>query len=231
MDESTSFFVNANVANTFEREVQIATHEFNPITLSIGPVPVVFVPILKVYLHGNGTLTATLDYSVQQQLTLAAGFKYNSDSGFEDLSERTANFTRTGPNFTGSVDVRGALGLKFELLLYGVIGPFGSLEAGPHLAGNLTGLPPDGNLLWRFEGCLWLSVGIDSIDVLDIHYSKELYRGCAGFGTGPNNPPVVYITSPNSSSQIYQGAVHAARLGFRSGRRRGHLPLDEQQLR
>jgi hypothetical protein len=211
MTESTSLFVNGNVAENFDREVQIATHEFNPITLSIGPVPVVFVPILEVYLHGNGTLTATLNYSVQQELTLVAGFKYNSDSGFEDLSERSATFTRSGPTFTGSVDLRGALGLKFELLLYGVIGPYASLEAGPHLAANLTGLPPNGNLLWRFEGCLWLSVGIDSIDVLDIHYDKELYRGCADFGTGLNNPPTVYITSPNASSQLYQGVAYTFR--------------------
>jgi hypothetical protein len=211
MEESTSLFVNGNVASAFDRDVQIARHEFNPITLSIGPVPVVFVPILEVYLHGDGSLTATLDYSVQQQLTLVAGFKYNSDSGFEDLSERTANFTRTGPNFTGNLDLRGSIGLKFELLLYGVIGPYGSLEAGPHLSANLSGLPPDGNLLWRFEGCLWLSVGIDSVDVLDIHYSKELYRGCTGFGTGENRPPNVYITSPNGASQIYQGVPFALR--------------------
>lgn len=211
MEESTSLRISGNVANTFNRDVEIARHTFSAITFSIGPVPVVFVPILTVYLHGDGTLTAAMNYAVQQQLTLVAGFKYNSDSGFEDLSERNATFSQTDLSFNGSVDVRGALGVKFELRLYGVIGPYGSLEAGPHLSANLTGLNSDVNLLWRIEGCLWLNVGIDSVDVLDIHYNKELYRGCAGFGTGENHPPIVYITSPNPSSQIYQGVPFTLR--------------------
>jgi hypothetical protein len=152
-----------------------------------------------------------MNYAVRQELKLVAGFRYNSDSGFEDLSERTANFSQTDRSFAGSVDVKGALGVKFELRLYGVLGPFGSLEAGAHFNANLNGLPPDSSLMWKIEGCLLLNVGIDSIDVLDIHYSKELYRGCANFGTGANNPPIVYITSPNTSSQIYQGVPYALR--------------------
>ncbi len=204
VEETVSLTAKGNTG-TFDKEARIARHEFNPITFSIGPVPVVIVPIIDVYLHGNGTLTATLDYSVNQNLKLVAGFKYNSDKGFEDISEKSSNFSLPSPSFNGNADVRGALGVKFELLFYGVVGPFGSLEAGPHISASISGLPPDANTLWRIEGCLWLNIGIDSVDVLDIHYQKELYKACLGYGTGENHPPLVNIDSPNPSTQIFVG--------------------------
>ncbi len=203
--EQAGLAVHGNYANSFNREIEVARHTFSAITVYLGPVPVVFVPILTVYLNGQGQLSAKVDYAVNQNLTLAAGFKYNSDTGFEDLSERTANFSSSTPVFEGSAEVRGALGVRFELRLYGIIGPFGALEAGAHFQAALNGLPPDTSVLWRIEGCLWLKVGINSIDVLDLHYEKELYKACAGFGSGVNQPPSVAITSPTGASQIYQG--------------------------
>jgi hypothetical protein len=192
-------------ATSFHKKIEIARHEFQPLHFWIGPVPVVFVPILSVYLQGDGSLSSTLDYSIGQKLTLAAGFRYNSDTGFENLSEASFDFLKPNPSFNGQVDVRGAIGGEFKLLLYGAIGPFASLEAGPRFRASSTGLPSEGGALWKAEGCIWLFVGIDSVKVIKLRYQKELYKSCAGFGAGYNQLPQVSIQSPNQGTQVYQG--------------------------
>ncbi len=207
IEQSTSLIIKGNSGTGFNQKYPIANLEFSKITLMVGPVPVVLVPILTVYLQGDGSLSATLDYSVEQRLVLAAGFRYNSDHGFEDLSEKTSDFARHDPTFTGQVEGRAVVGVEFKVLVYGIIGPFGSLEGGVHLQANLAGLSFDKNVTWKVEGCLWLNVGIDSVDVLDIHYQKELWKMCVGFAQGENRPPSVSIQAPADGSQMYEGEL------------------------
>ncbi len=192
-------------ATSFNKRIEIARHDFKPLTFWIGPVPVVLTPILSVYLQGDGILTSKVEYAIGQKLTLAAGFSYNSDTGFKDLSEASFDFLKPSPTFTKQVDLRGVVGGEFKLLLYGVLGPFASLEAGPRFRANVLGLPSEPNVLWRAEGCIWLFAGIDSVKVIKLRYQKELYKACATFAQGLNQPPSVSIQSPNAGSQVYQG--------------------------
>lgn len=202
--ENVSLSVTGNATN-FNKKIEIARHEFNPLTFWIGPVPVVFTPILSVYLQGDGVLTSKVEYAIGQRLTLAAGFKYNSDTGFDDLSEATFDFLKPTPTFLKEVDLRGVIGGEFKLLLYGAIGPFASLEAGPRFRANIAGLPSEPGVLWRAEGCIWLFAGIDSVKVIKLRYQKELYKSCLSFADGRNYPPNVDIQSPNQGTQVYQG--------------------------
>ncbi len=192
-------------STSFNKRVEIARHEFSPLTFWIGPVPVVFTPILSIYLQGDGVLTSKLEYAIGQKLTLAAGFSYNSDTGFKDLSEVSFDFIKPTPTFTKQIELRGVIGGEFELLLYGAIGPFASLEAGPYFRANLAGLPSAPGVLWRAEGCVWLFAGIDSQKVIKLKYQKELYKSCTTFAEGRNQLPSVSIQSPNQGTQVYQG--------------------------
>lgn len=200
--ENASLSIRGDPVN-FNKKIEIARHEFKPLTFWIGPVPVVFKPILSIYLQGDGILSSKLEYGIGQSITLAAGFRYNSDTGFDDLSEATFDFLRPNPAFNKQVDLRGVIGGEFKMLLYGVIGPFASLEAGPRFRANIAGLSP--GVLWRAEGCIWLFVGIDSVSVIKLRYQKELYKSCATFAEGLNQPPSVSIQSPNQGTQVYQG--------------------------
>jgi hypothetical protein len=202
--ENVSLSVTGDATN-FNKRIEIARHEFNPLTFWIGPVPVVFTPILSVYLQGDGVLTSKVEYAIGQRLTLAAGFRYNSDTGFHDLSEATFDFLKPTPTFNRQVDLRGVVGGEFKLLLYGAIGPFASLEAGPRFRADISGLPSEPEVLWRAEGCIWLFAGIDSVKVIKLRYQKELYKSCLSFAEGRNQPPNIDIQSPNQGTQVYQG--------------------------
>lgn len=203
IEQSADLRIEGDAAATLDQRFVLATQTFAAQTYFIGPVPIVIVPRLILYLDAEGELTATVGYRVDQDLALAVGFDYNSDSGFDDLSERTASFGHSGTEFTGRVDIGAYAGAQFELLLYGIIGPFGSMDAGPHFEANAMGL--DGaTLLWRFEGCLRGQVGIDSVDVLDIRYDAQLFDLCTRFGSDENSAPIAAIQSPNEGSLVYE---------------------------
>lgn len=189
----------------FDEEFPIAAHEFAPLTFSIGPVPVVLTPRLEVYLTASGSLSAELSFRAEQDLALAAGFAFDSDTGFEDISETTTSFEPGRVDFVGEAEAFAAVGGRYQLRLYGVIGPFGSIEAGPRVRANASGLPGTGSLLWELEGCLVGTVGIDSVDVLDLQYDSELFDLCATFADEGNSDPGVNIRLPQADSEIFDG--------------------------
>lgn len=189
----------------FNENLPIATHRFSPITFFIGPVPVVLTPALTIYVGAFGSMNGVFSFEVDQDLTLTAGFSYDSSSGFEDISRNESSFERRGSGFQGTVDTRAFIGASYAVRLYGVIGPRGALEAGPSFRANLSGLPADDHLLWALDGCVRLFVGIESVSVLDISYEKTLFNGCTPFVMHENSPPSVSILSPTASSQVYVG--------------------------
>lgn len=189
----------------FDEELPIAAHAFTPLTFSIGPVPVVLTPRLEIYLTASGSLSAQLSFRTEQDLTLAGGFAFDSDTGFEDISETTTSFEPGAVDFAGEAEAFAAVGGRYQLHLYGVVGPFGSLEAGPRLRANASGLPGTVSLLWELQGCLVGTVGIDSVDVLDLQYDSELFDLCTTFADEGNADPSVTIRLPQADSEIFDG--------------------------
>jgi len=210
IDQRARLNFTGSLAHTFRHEVAIARYDFAPIVFFLGPVPVVLTPKLTVYLGTDGNLSARFTFEARQELRLVVGFEYNSDTGFRDLSERTLRLSTDRPTFEGSVEVRGFVGVRFEVLIYGLVGPFGALEAGPEFSANLSGMGPS-RLLWDLNACLWLKVGIRSIDILGIRYDRELFRACLDIAQYGNNPPSAHIVSPLSSTLAYQGVALALR--------------------
>ncbi len=210
IDQQARLNIVGSLAHTFRHEVPIARYNFTPLTFFLGPVPVVLTPQLTVYLGTDGNLSARFTFEARQEMRLVVGFQYNSDTGFRDLSERTLRLTHTGPSFEGSLEVRAFVGVRFEVLLYGLVGPFGALEAGPELTANLAGMGPS-RLLWDLNACLWLKIGLRSIDLLGIHYDRDLARACLDIAQHGNNPPSAVIQAPLASTLVYQGVPTALR--------------------
>ncbi|HEX7004981.1 MAG TPA: hypothetical protein VF168_12420 [Trueperaceae bacterium] len=205
LNETANLSLEGDEDLEFDAEYGVATHNFEPITFFIGPVPVVLTPRLEIYLTAQGSLTATLSFEVDQEIGLAAGFEYNSDDGFSDLSRNDSSFDSSGVDFSGDVSAEVAAGARFEIRLYGVIGPYGSLEAGASLAASQEGLVGSGGTLWQLKGCLAGSVGISSVDVLDLDYEKELFDLCAAVASETNDPPTVVLAAPGPGTQIFVG--------------------------
>lgn len=205
LNETADVTIEGSEDLDFDEELPIAAHEFAPLTFSIGPVPVVLTPRLELYLTASGSLSAELSFRAEQDLTLAAGFEFDSDTGFDDISETITSFEPGAVAFEGEAEAFAAVGGRYQLRLYGVVGPFGALEAGPRIRANASGLPGTGSVLWELDGCLVGTVGIDSVDVLDLQYESELFDLCTTFADEGNSDPSVSIRLPQSDSEIFDG--------------------------
>ncbi|MDZ7708365.1 MAG: hypothetical protein U5J97_10850 [Trueperaceae bacterium] len=205
LTETANLKIEGSDALAFDEQFVIASHDFAPITFTIAFVPIVLTPRLEVYLTASGTLSGELVFVADQDLAASGGFTYNSDRGFRNVSENTVSFDRGAADFAGQAVARAAVGGRFELYLYGAVGPYGALEAGPRIEANQSGLPGTSTTLWELEGCLTGLVGIDSIPVLGIEYEATLFGRCTTFARETDEAPTVFIQAPTAATQIFVG--------------------------
>ena len=191
----------------FDKQVQLAAYTFPPIKFTIGPVPIIIVPRLVLYLRSNGKLSARFETTTRQNLNLVVGFKFNSDTGFTDTSQRGGTFDTDQPSFDGTAEVKTSLGVRFELLFWGVLGPYGALEAGPRFEANTAGIGPE-KRLWKLEKCLDLNIGV-RIDVLiyEANWERTVASACDFVRQQNNSAPSVVIQQPTTVTQIFAGVT------------------------
>jgi hypothetical protein len=195
----------------FDKEVQLASYAFPPISFSIGPVPIVIIPKLVLYLRSNGKISARFETRTNQNLNLVVGFKFNSDTGFSDTSQRGGDFDTEQPSVDGTAEIKTSLGVRFELLFWGVLGPYGSLEAGPRLEASSVGVGPE-KRLWKLEKCVDLNIGV-RIDILIYTkaWEKQVYSACDFIRQQNNHAPIVSIQQPTAVTQIFANVATTLR--------------------
>ncbi len=150
------------VGLTLSKAIPLATLTGNTITFSIGPVPVVIVPKLKLELRIDGSVGFSVSYEVQENLTLTAGGQYKngkwsniSDASHEELAQPVKS-----PSFVQVVakaKLKGAI--RGELLLYGVVGLYAEIV--PQVGLDIA-YPRDP--IWKLTAGLEANAGI-TIDV------------------------------------------------------------------
>lgn len=143
-----------------EREVTIDYHYFTPITIWVGFVPVVFVPQLRTYAEFEGSASAGIETSLMQETGLTLGAQYD-DGVWSPVSECTAGWGWEPPHFTLGCEVKGSVGPQFNLLLYGVVGPYFQVMGYVEL--DVVFVPPPTS--WELYGGVEAGVGV-RVDVL-----------------------------------------------------------------
>jgi hypothetical protein len=202
----------------------------HPVTLpevdiQVGPVPVVIVPKLQLYLTGHATISAQASAMLTQSATATVGASY-SHGQFSPISTLSDKFT---PSFTAGGDASAEVALTptVETEVYGVAGPSFDLGVAAKFGADTSKNP-----WWTLEGCLQGGVGFD-FDLLDLNWSDPhllsackillraqgggvaagggtqsgtgatgggTYAGTSGTGGSPSGQP------PASTSITYEGA-------------------------
>ncbi len=185
--ETAELAINWKVALTFEKEVEIAHYQFSPITVTIGPVPVVIVPVLTVSVGVDGEVSAAVTTGVTQQATFRVGAEYSGGS-WGPIHEFSNQFQFNPPTLPKlGMTVKGAAGPQLALLLYGVAGPYAGLNAYLELEADVFQNP-----WWTLYGGLEVPVGVKvevlgetlaDYEVLAIEYRLVLAQADV------NNPP------------------------------------------
>jgi hypothetical protein len=108
----------------------------SPIAFSVGPIPVVVVPIASAYLSADGNVEVSVDSEIHGSVTASAGIEYSHGdahpvAGFEK------DFGWTPPDPQGSAHLGAKVSPTLDLLIYGVGGPEAQFNVGLAVDANL----------------------------------------------------------------------------------------------
>jgi hypothetical protein len=153
IDQSASINIEAIGGYENQEEISLAKFYFNPWTVFVGFVPVVFFPQVELILQTNGTLRAEFTTSASEQFDGKIGVRYD-DGNWSEISESTVNTSYTPPNSDVDFDVRADIGPKISVKLYNAAGPYANCTAFSKVHGHVY----TSTLNWD----LWMTLGMQS---------------------------------------------------------------------
>jgi len=129
INQSASINVSSEYGASITHRIPIATYYFEPWTFTLGPIPVVFVPKIELFVEVDGSITADFSTGASESFTGRLGTKYTSDDGWGTIKEKTFTYDYYPPELNLSANIEANVGPEVSLLLYGVAGPFTNITA------------------------------------------------------------------------------------------------------
>ncbi|MCP4360384.1 MAG: SUMF1/EgtB/PvdO family nonheme iron enzyme, partial [Chloroflexi bacterium] len=157
--ETAELIIEADLEKSVSELKQIASHTFTPITIQVGWLPVIFVPVLEINVGVDGNVHVNVTSSVTQQATLRVGLEYDN-AAWTPISELTNSFTYVPPTLSATLDMKGYTEAQFRLMLYGVVGPYAEVEPYLQLQADINAVP-----WWTLYAGLDVPIGI-KVEVL-----------------------------------------------------------------
>jgi len=181
-------------------DLTIAEYYFHPFIAGyLGLFPIIISPKLEVSVAGGGTIVET---QVTQESTLAPGLVYESGL-WRPIVEFSNSFYYSPLNIDEDLDITVAAGLKLNLFIYGVIGPFGMVSTSFRFE--------SGHQTWQLYGGLDALLGV----VMEIfsHRIAEYYNrvidyeiiideGIFGEDTEPTGK-IAFVSQRSGDADIY----------------------------
>jgi photosystem II stability/assembly factor-like uncharacterized protein len=207
VEQSSAIAVNSESGISLNQDVELAYFTLTPITFFVGPVPVVFFPVVSLDVNMNGEITANFSVSASENLTAKLGVKYD-DSWGKINTIISSNTDFSAPAIQSSIAVSTSVGPKASILLYGIAGPYA-------MAGGCLGLeaqPNGGN--WNLDMNVGVNynVGIE-VDILgfeeDWSLSDEplcLFQTTVLHLDDEPFDDAIYITEPANGSHVTLGS-------------------------
>lgn len=125
--ETAQITVAAGVSVTVNPEYELPPIRLQPVVTFVGWVPVVIEPRLTVRIGVDGSVSAGISAGVTQQATLTIGLSYD-DGVWTPISSFTPSIDFEPPSLSAACSFRGYAGPRLDLLLYGVAGPYFTLD-------------------------------------------------------------------------------------------------------
>lgn len=141
-------------ATLFEGEKEFAHFQFGRIIIWVGWVPVVIVPEVALVARAKGTASVGVQVGVNQSAIFTAGLGFSNGS-WSPIADFSSSFSFSGPSFSAGANIKGLVGPRFKLLLYGVIGPRADIDGFGEISVDLFRTP-----IWQIFGGLEGNAGI-----------------------------------------------------------------------
>jgi hypothetical protein len=196
--EETTLNVNADAAGTIQKEIEVAHFDFDPVTFFIGPVPVVLFPSTTIVVGVDGKAKVHFDYTFSQSGGFVQGLRWDEDDGWQRINKNGFDVKNEGPNFKGTMDMRGYSRSNLRVMVYGILGPEVALTTGVRLDAAVPRDP-----FWILSGYVKSDVAF-VIDVLgeEERFDEELFNIERQITSGAAKPPIITILNPNPTIDL-----------------------------
>jgi uncharacterized protein (TIGR02145 family) len=173
----------------WEKEKKLLSIEFTPITVMVGPVPVLLTPEIEVNAGVNLSINSAITTSVTQNLSFTVGIAYDNGSwsNFYDIEK---DFGYNPPELSATAEAKAYLKPQFNLKVYEVLSPYLFAELYGRIEADLFANP-----WWSLYAGAGIGAGV-KVEVWD--YTLLDYE------TDP--PPILYEILIASSGGSYNEA-------------------------
>jgi formylglycine-generating enzyme required for sulfatase activity len=137
-----------------ELKWEVARIRLGTITVWVGLVPIVFLIEMPIYIRADGKVSTGMALGGTQQAEVTAGLRF-VDGVLTGISDLNNSFTYITPRLEAGANFHGYLDPPLSLLLFGVAGPFASVQPFLKLEADLLAEP-----WWKLYGGLDATVGI-----------------------------------------------------------------------
>ncbi len=151
----------AGLQYNFEKKVTLATVNFSPIVVTIGVVPVVFTPQLKIIAGVNGYSNASVTSGIEQSMSFNTGIKYLKDDGWAPYSDFSKSFSFQPPTLNLNAGAEAYIKPELNIKVYAVAGPYVNLKLYSKLDADLVKTP-----WWTLNAGLKMDAGA-KVEILD----------------------------------------------------------------
>lgn len=178
----------SNLGKTIKKEYELMRYTFSPVTVMVGPVPVVFVPNLYITVIASGQVSANLVFGASEELNAQACLEYKG--GFRNCSSLGKKFEAGVGMANITLKAQGAVNGKVDVLLYGLVGPYAKVGATLELSATVPGNP-----VWKLDAGVVGSIGIHAdLWVFRLDTNMEIFNEKLGTiaQAKPGPPTVVF---------------------------------------
>lgn len=143
-----------------------------PVTIHLGPIPVVLSPRLHVDISASGKASGVAKVGWTERARARFGLTYDGSNFKAEPETEEPTITQTPAQFQGEADARATLTAGVDVLLYGVAGPRIAAEASLTANASAYATPSGATINW--------SVGYDVSAYAQFVTNKDLEKGALG---------------------------------------------------
>lgn len=213
-EQRANLHVSGDVVGDLGDEYKFATQYYQPLTFFIGPVPVVVVPRLDLYLSAGGRVEGKFDVQASENAVAQLGARWTPGDGWKNISDFDFSAAAPRPTVAGTVKPRAAVRSTFGFKLYDVAGPEMSLVGGLELDGQIP-RNPNWIINGFLRGTMNFKVELPILGTL-ADFKVTLFDQSLESARAGNTPPTLTLTDLAKPSEFpVVGGPRTAYLGLR----------------
>ena len=139
---------------SIEKEEPLAQYYFTPIIVMVGIVPIVLTPVLTVNVGLDGSVHVGVTAGLTQEFSVYGGLRC-FNGVWSPVAASTKEFLFNPPQLSAGLDLKGYVGTRLAMLLYGLVGPYADVNVFLKLEADVFISP-----WWSLYGGLEMPVGV-----------------------------------------------------------------------